>query len=83
MTKHMKLTGFFTSTLAAGALAAGICTAPAANAVAPCAQGYHLQAGTCTVNEPGPYARMDAANPQCWFTSEGQKFCYPGADVFK
>lgn len=75
--------GFLTTALAAGALAVGVTTAPAANAVDGCPQGYYPNGGTCALNAPGPYATPDPNNPECWFIRDGQKRCYLGADVFK
>lgn len=82
-TKVTKRAGFLATTLAAGAVALGVISAPAANAVDGCAQGYYPRGGVCMLNAPGPYATMDPANPGCWFIRDGEKRCYKGADVFK
>ncbi|MCW1958536.1 MAG: hypothetical protein KIH64_008330 [Mycobacterium sp.] len=82
-TKATQRAGLLTTIVTAGALALGIASAPAANAADGCAQGYSPNGGVCLVNAPGPWAKPDPDNPQCWFQSDGLKRCYPGADVFK
>lgn len=84
VTKATKRAGFITTAVAVGALAFGIGGAPAANAADGCPQGYSPGGGTCLVNAPGPWATPDPDNPECWFISrDGEKRCYPGADVFR
>jgi hypothetical protein len=83
MARSVKRAGIFTTTFAAGALVFGVTSAPAANAVDGCAQGYYPRGGTCMLNAPGPFATSDPNNSQCWFIRDGEKRCYLGADVFK
>lgn len=82
-TDATKRAGLIATILTAGAVTLGIAAAAPANAVDGCPQGFYPTGGTCKLNAPGPWATPDPNNPECWFTSEGEKRCYLGADVFK
>ena len=76
MTKATKRAGVLTTFVAGGALALGIGAAPAASAAEGCGYGFHLAGGACVVNLPGPGARIDPANPNCWFNDDNERRCY-------
>lgn len=76
MTKDSKRAGILTTFFAAGAVALGIGAAPAASAAEGCGFGYHIAEGACVVNLPGPGARIDPADPGCWFNDNNERRCY-------